>query len=46
MTYEGWGHGSYTTSPCVSGAVDRYLVSLEVPTAGAHCPPIPPGFRS
>ncbi|MFC5261299.1 alpha/beta hydrolase [Kribbella qitaiheensis] len=42
LTYEGWGHGSYTTSPCVEGAVDSYLVSLRLPARGDSCPAIPP----
>lgn len=42
LTYEGWGHGSYTTSPCVESAVDSYLVSLRLPARGDSCPAIPP----
>ncbi|TYB99923.1 alpha/beta hydrolase [Micromonospora sp. WP24] len=42
LTYEGWGHGSYTTSPCVSRAVDRYLLDEVVPDRGARCPAVDP----
>ncbi|MEV6285168.1 alpha/beta hydrolase [Kribbella sp. NPDC051770] len=42
LTYRGWGHGSYTTSPCVEQAVDRYLVTLALPARGSACPSIPP----
>ncbi|MEV4809834.1 alpha/beta hydrolase [Micromonospora avicenniae] len=42
LTYEGWGHGSYTTSPCVSGAVDRYLLDEVVPPRGTRCPAVDP----
>ncbi|MEV6154050.1 alpha/beta hydrolase [Nonomuraea sp. NPDC052129] len=43
LTYEGWGHGVYGRSDCVTGAMDRYLISLTVPTAaGSRCPAIPP----
>ncbi|GAA3935558.1 hypothetical protein Aau02nite_23420 [Amorphoplanes auranticolor] len=37
VTYEGWGHGAYRTTPCTTAAVDRYLVDLELPEKGARC---------
>ncbi|MEU8165978.1 alpha/beta hydrolase [Micromonospora sp. NPDC049004] len=40
LTYEGWGHGSYTTSPCVGRAVDAYLIDQVVPARGARCPAV------
>ncbi|MEU8705339.1 alpha/beta hydrolase [Streptomyces sp. NPDC048565] len=44
-TYEGWGHGTYNSSPCVQDVVDAYLISLEVPPRGAGCPAVEPaGF--
>ena len=42
VTYEGWGHGNYTTSPCMQATVDAYLVSLTVPRQGTSCPAIAP----
>ncbi|ADB35540.1 TAP domain protein [Kribbella flavida DSM 17836] len=42
LTYEGWGHGSYTTSPCVEALVDNYLVDLTVPPRGTRCAAILP----
>jgi pimeloyl-ACP methyl ester carboxylesterase len=42
ITYEGWGHVVYDTSPCVSGLVDRYLLTLARPPAGSSCPAIEP----
>ncbi|WBB65262.1 alpha/beta hydrolase [Micromonospora sp. WMMD812] len=42
LTYEGWGHGSYTTTPCVGRAVDRYLVDVVAPARGARCPAVNP----
>jgi len=42
MTYEGWGHGSYTTSPCMQSAIDAYLISRQVPKRGSTCPAVPP----
>ncbi|MEV1329826.1 alpha/beta hydrolase [Micromonospora costi] len=42
LTYEGWGHGSYTTSPCMARAVDRYLLDVTVPARGARCPAVDP----
>ncbi|MFG1648621.1 alpha/beta hydrolase [Micromonospora sp. NPDC049275] len=40
LTYEGWGHGSYTTSPCVGRAVDAYLIDRVVPPRGTRCPAV------
>ncbi|MEU8287059.1 alpha/beta hydrolase [Micromonospora sp. NPDC048905] len=42
LTYAGWGHGSYTTSPCVERAVDAYLIHQVVPVRGATCPAVDP----
>jgi hypothetical protein len=42
LTYEGWGHGVYGRSACVTGAIDRYLINRTFPTGGAHCPPVEP----
>ena len=42
LTYEGWGHGSYTTSPCMQSAIDDYLIARDVPTRGTSCPAVPP----
>ncbi|MFF9020448.1 alpha/beta hydrolase [Streptomyces eurythermus] len=41
LTYEGHGHGSVTSGPCMENAVDSYLTDLAVPTRGAHCPAVP-----
>ena len=38
LTYEGWGHGTYNSSPCAREAVDRYLISQELPVRGTRCP--------
>ncbi|MET8039405.1 alpha/beta hydrolase [Micromonospora sp. NPDC005215] len=42
LTYQGWGHGSYTTTPCVGRAVDSYLIDAVVPARGANCPAVDP----
>ncbi|MEU6676413.1 alpha/beta hydrolase [Streptomyces sp. NPDC046925] len=44
-TYRGWGHGTYSSSPCAQGTIDDYLISTELPVHGASCPPVepPPG---
>ncbi|MBM0232517.1 alpha/beta fold hydrolase [Micromonospora sp. STR1_7] len=42
LTYQGWGHGSYTSSPCVRRAVDSYLIDQVAPARGATCPAIAP----
>jgi pimeloyl-ACP methyl ester carboxylesterase len=38
VTYEGWGHGAYGSTPCTTAAVDRYLIDLILPAPGARCP--------
>ncbi|WP_436528129.1 alpha/beta hydrolase [Actinoplanes sp. HUAS TT8] len=38
VTYQGWGHGSYQRSACMTAVVDRYLIDLTVPPPGASCP--------
>ncbi|MEU1238937.1 alpha/beta hydrolase [Micromonospora parva] len=42
LTYQGWGHGSYSSSPCVARAVDAYLIDQAVPARGASCPAVEP----
>ncbi|MFJ9107037.1 alpha/beta hydrolase [Streptomyces sp. NPDC102283] len=38
LTYEGHGHGSVTSGPCMEDAVDSYLTDLAVPPRGTSCP--------
>lgn len=40
--YEGWGHGTYGSSPCAQEVIDAYLISLKVPARGASCPAVEP----
>jgi pimeloyl-ACP methyl ester carboxylesterase len=42
LTYEGWGHTVYGHSACVGGTVDRYLLTVQPPAAGASCPGVEP----
>ena len=42
VTYEGWGHTVYGRSDCVTAAVDRYLLTVRPPAAGASCPGVEP----
>ncbi|WP_433266305.1 alpha/beta hydrolase [Micromonospora vinacea] len=42
LTYQGWGHGSYSSSPCAERAVDSYLIDQVVPARGASCPAVEP----
>ncbi|MET7672305.1 alpha/beta hydrolase [Micromonospora luteifusca] len=42
LTYQGWGHGSYSSSSCVERAVDAYLIDQVVPARGASCPAVDP----
>lgn len=37
LTYHGEGHTVYPADPCVTEAVDAYLIDLTVPAAGAEC---------
>ncbi|NJP91760.1 alpha/beta hydrolase [Nonomuraea sp. FMUSA5-5] len=41
LTYEGWGHGVYGMTGCVTAAIDAYLIALTVPERGVRCPPAP-----
>ncbi|MFI8934005.1 alpha/beta hydrolase [Streptomyces sp. NPDC053474] len=41
LTYEGHGHGSVTSGPCMEDAVDSYLTDLAVPPRGTRCPAVP-----
>ncbi|MGW2953052.1 alpha/beta hydrolase [Streptomyces eurythermus] len=41
LTYEGHGHGSVTSGPCMENTVDGYLTGLTVPPRGTHCPAVP-----
>ncbi|MGI5427264.1 alpha/beta hydrolase [Streptomyces sp. CA-179760] len=41
LTYEGHGHGSVTSGPCMRDAVDGYLTDLAVPPRGTSCPAVP-----
>ncbi len=37
LTWRGEGHTAYPKTPCVTAAVNAYLVSLKVPKTGATC---------
>ncbi|MBL1083388.1 alpha/beta fold hydrolase [Streptomyces actinomycinicus] len=41
LTYEGHGHGSVTSGPCMEHAVDSYLTDLALPPRGTSCPAVP-----
>ncbi|MFB6849181.1 alpha/beta hydrolase [Streptomyces sp. NPDC056373] len=41
LTYEGHGHGSVTSGPCMENAVNGYLTGLAVPPRGTSCPAVP-----
>jgi pimeloyl-ACP methyl ester carboxylesterase len=42
LTYDGWGHGVYNSSPCAQTAIDTYLITRRLPARGTHCPAVPP----
>ncbi|GAA4708683.1 alpha/beta hydrolase [Phytohabitans rumicis] len=42
LTYDGWGHGVYGRSECVTAAIDSYLISQQLPARGTHCPGVEP----
>ena len=39
ISWQSGQHGSYPDSPCVTAAVDAYLLSGELPAVGTLCPP-------
>ncbi|MEV4760893.1 alpha/beta hydrolase [Micromonospora sp. NPDC049559] len=41
VAYQGWGHGAYGRTDCVTGHVDRYLVGRALPPRTATCPAAP-----
>ncbi|MEJ3748672.1 alpha/beta hydrolase [Actinomycetes bacterium KLBMP 9797] len=42
LTYDGWGHGVYGRSACVTDTIDRHLVTRQPPPRGTHCPAVEP----
>jgi hypothetical protein len=42
LTYDGWGHGVYNSSPCAQAAIDAYLIDRRLPARGTHCPAVAP----
>ncbi|MEV6180286.1 alpha/beta hydrolase [Streptomyces sp. NPDC052015] len=42
LTYDGVGHGDYWLSPCARDAIDTYLLTLQTPRKGTHCPAVWP----
>jgi hypothetical protein len=38
LEWQGQGHTSYPKTPCVTSAVDSYLVDLKAPLDGLTCP--------
>jgi pimeloyl-ACP methyl ester carboxylesterase len=38
LTWKGEGHTAYPSTPCVTNAVDAYLIDLRLPAAGQVCP--------
>ncbi|MGY1603295.1 alpha/beta hydrolase [Geodermatophilus sp. SYSU D00815] len=38
LTWQGQGHTSYPKTPCVTDAVDAYLIDLTAPSDGLTCP--------
>ncbi|GAA1603200.1 MULTISPECIES: alpha/beta hydrolase [Kribbella] len=42
VTYEGWGHGSYSTSACMRSTIDDYLTARDVPKRGSSCAAVSP----
>lgn len=38
LTYEGWGHNTYTHSSCSRATIDDYLLGEKTPAPGASCP--------
>ena len=38
LTWQGRGHTAYPKTPCVTDAVDAYLIDLKAPVDGVTCP--------
>jgi len=38
LTWDGEGHTAYPETPCISAAVNAYLIDLKVPAEGKTCP--------
>ncbi len=38
LTWDGDGHGAFPKTQCITNAVTRYLVDLQVPANGTTCP--------
>jgi pimeloyl-ACP methyl ester carboxylesterase len=38
LTWQGEGHTAYPQTPCITDAVNRYLVDMTVPAKGTTCP--------
>jgi pimeloyl-ACP methyl ester carboxylesterase len=38
LTWQGEGHTAYPQTPCISNAVDGYLINLKTPPANTVCP--------
>ena len=38
VTWQGQGHTAYPKTPCVTSAVNSYLIDLKAPTDGLTCP--------
>lgn len=39
VSWQSGQHGSYPTSPCMTGIVDGYLLNAQMPDVGTLCPP-------
>jgi hypothetical protein len=42
LTYQGWGHGVYGRSDCVTAPADAYLIAGTLPRPGAQCAAVSP----
>jgi pimeloyl-ACP methyl ester carboxylesterase len=38
LEYDGVGHGQYNRSTCARAYIENYLITLNLPPAGTHCP--------
>jgi hypothetical protein len=42
LTYDGWGHGVWSSSDCMTDAAITYAVDLRPPKPGTHCAAVEP----
>jgi pimeloyl-ACP methyl ester carboxylesterase len=45
VTYEGWGHGNYDSSPCTMDILVSYINDGKIPSGNVRCPAVEPSLE-